>query len=196
MKRVHSLYHSIFAWALFGLFFASNVFAQWETDRRISNDTSAHLNENMGQCLAVSGDSVHVVWWDSNAIYYKHSFDGGTNWSADTRLTDATIEVDFPSIAVSGNTIHIAFRDTTGGVYASYYMRSLDGGNTWEPKILLGNYYWWPSITASAGAVFVALNSNAPGNSEVWFLRSLDNGTTWDTVRQISNAAGRSEDPS
>ena len=182
------------------LFITVPLVAQWGPDSKLSSNDSSKLNENMGECLAVSGDTVHVVWWNSKSggstIYYKHSFDGGVTWGADTSITDSINSSDFPSIAVSGATVHVVFRDTTGGQHASYYKRSLDGGNTWGPNVLLGNYYWWPSITATGSSVFVALNSNSPGNSEVWCRRSTDNGSTWDTVHQISNATGRSEDPS
>ena len=178
----------------------SPLHAQWEADRKISTaEVSARLNENMGRCLAASGDTLHVVWWDSNnngsAIFYKHSYDAGTSWSADQRLTDIPGSADFPSIAVSGAIVHIAYRDTSNTPYTSYYKRSRDGGNTWETKVSLGEYYWWPSISYDGSSVYVALNSNSPGNSEVHFRRSTDNGTSWENVIQISNASGRSEDP-
>ncbi len=183
------------------LFFAPNLKAQWEPDRRLSTtDTAASLNENMGQCLAASGDSVHVVWWDrknsGSRIYYKHSFDGGVTWGPDAVIPGTPNHADFPSIAVSGATVHVAFRDSSTGQYITYYKRSLDGGMTWGPNISLGVYYWWPSITATGSMVFVALNDLHPGNTEVYCRRSTDNGNTWDTVHQISNAPNRSEDPS
>lgn len=174
--------------------------AQWEPDRKLSTtDSSARLNENMGQCLAATGDTVHVVWCDGknngSAVYYKHSFDGGVTWSPDTRLTDSPSGADFPSVAVSGAIVHVVFRDTNAGQNVSYYKRSLDAGNSWETRVSLGNYYWWPSVTAAGAMVFVALNDNILNNSEVFFRRSTDNGVTWDSVYRISNASGRSEDP-
>jgi len=186
--------------ALFCAFLPATLFAQWQPPIKLSADTNARLNENMGQCLAVSGDSVHVVWEDNNvdggAIFYKHSFDGGVTWGPVQRLTELPSVAAFPSIAVSGSTVHIAYRDTRDTTYVSYYLRSQDGGNTWEKPVSLGNYYWWPSITCAGQMLCVALNSAISGNSEVWFRRSMDNGTTWDSVVRISNALGRSEDPS
>jgi hypothetical protein len=173
--------------------------AQWEIDRAISVDTSAHLNENMGQCLAVSGDTVRVVWVENksigNRVSYRHSYDAGVTWGTDTALTTPR-KCDMPSIAVSGKYVHIAFRDTLGGVNASFYMRSTDAGITWSTPVSLGAFYWWPSIATSGSYVYMGLNSNATGNSEVHFRRSSDNGLTWDSVIQISNATGRSEDQS
>jgi hypothetical protein len=175
--------------------------AQWQLEKKISlSDTNAMLNENMGRCLAVSGDSVHVVWsdlkTDAGAVFYKHSFDGGVTWGQQTRLSPAPSHADFSCIAVCGATVHVAWRDSSTGKSISYYKRSLDGGNTWGASVSLGEYFWWPSITCSGSMVFVALNDKNTNNTEVYCRRSTDNGTTWDTVHQISNATGRSEDPS
>ncbi|MDP4199677.1 MAG: T9SS type A sorting domain-containing protein [Bacteroidota bacterium] len=174
--------------------------AQWSADQKLSTtDTNAMLNENMGRCLAVSGDSVYVVWVDTKtgSVYHKHSYDGGSTWSAD--MIVATGHCAFPSIAASGGSVHIAYRGAIGTDYYSYYVRSLDGGNTWGAALSLGKFYWWPSITCEGNHVFVAINdtlANTAYNSEVYFFRSMDNGSTWDSLVRISNAAGRSEDPS
>ncbi len=188
---------------IFGVVFAvsQSAMAQWEPDQRISRgDSGVTLNENMGQCLAASGDSIHLVWCNPHSngahIFYRHSFDGGATWAADLPIAGTPANTGFPSISVSGPMVHVAFRDTTGSVYTSYYVRSTDAGMTWQPMISLGVYFWWPSITSFGNVVYVALNDNHPGNTEVYFRRSVDNGMTWDTVQQISNALGRSEDPS
>ncbi len=45
------------------LLLPSIVFAQWSGPVNISpNAISAGLNESMGSCIGVSGDTVHVVW--------------------------------------------------------------------------------------------------------------------------------------
>ena len=178
-----------------------SVRAQWEMPRKISiADTSAGLNENMGQCLAVAGDSVHAVWVDyankQGRIFYAHSYDNGTTWSTGAQISGTRNSAGFPSISVSGRFVHVAYRDTTGSSYESWYVRSSDAGMTWSAPVSLGKFYWWPSITSDGASVYVALNDNLGTNSEVFFRRSLDNGITWDTVVRISNAAGRSEDPS
>ena len=176
------------------------VSAQWESARKLSlTDTTARLNENMGRCLAVNGDTLHTVWYDANrndnAICYRHSVDAGVSWAPEIRLTNAPGIADFPSVAVSGAFVHVAYRDTGNGQNASFYKRSTDGGTTWGSNVSLGGFYWWPSITSSGSSVYVALNANDSGNSEVYLRRSLDNGGTWDPIQRISNAAGRSEDP-
>jgi hypothetical protein len=38
-----------------------------------------------------------------------HSSDGGTTWSADSRLTFDSALSEYPSITVSGSTVHVAW---------------------------------------------------------------------------------------
>ena len=181
------------------MMFPDVLLGQWEPDRKLSSiDTIAALNENQGHCIVAGGDTVHVVWYDAqnngSAVLYKRSLDGGTTWGGDTRLTTTPSVANMPLLAVSGSTLHVAYRDSGSGHYASSYRRSLDGGNTWGPDFSLdGDTPWWPGVAAEGNTVFVSLNED---NSEVYFRRSTDNGASWEAKQQISNATGRSEDPS
>ena len=174
--------------------------AEWSPEIKLSNnETNATTNENMGQCLAVNGKTLHVVWCDhtknDSAVYYRHSNDGGVTWGAETRLSENPGTADFASLAVSGSAVHIAFRDKRTGQYGTYYKRSLDGGNNWDADAFLGNTTFWPSIAAAGPMVYIALNNDIGKNTEVYCARSVNSGTSWDPVQRISNAPGRSEDP-
>lgn len=173
--------------------------AQWGQDIKLSTgETNATTNENMGQCLAVNGNALHVVWCDhtktDSAIYYKHSNDGGVTWDADTRLSTNPGTADFASIALSGSMVHVAFRDKRTGQNGTYYKRSQDGGNTWDPDFFLGDTKFWPSIAATESMVYIGLNNDIGQNTEVYCVRSVNNGTSWEPMQRISNAPGRSED--
>jgi hypothetical protein len=180
----------------------SVVHAQWEPDRKLSTtDSAAGLNENMARCVVTCADTVHVIWCDTHnngsAIYYKRSSDQGTTWGTDTRLSGTPGTADFPTLAVSGTNVHLAFRDQRTGRYGSYYKRSTDGGRSWGQDVFISDsslFNWWPAIASVGPMVYVALNLDTV-NSEVYFRRSTDNGETWDTIQRISNAPGRSEDP-
>lgn len=176
--------------------------AQWEPEVKLStNEVSAALNENMGQCIVADGNALHAVWCDTNnngsAIYYKRSLDGGSAWGPDTRISGTPGHDSFPLLAFSSATLHLVFMRNDGtSPTASYYKRSTDGGQTWGPDVYLGDTKWWPGVAASGSMVYVSLNTRLPdGNSEVYFRRSTDGGTTWEATQRISNAPGRSEDP-
>jgi hypothetical protein len=176
--------------------------AEWGPDIKLStSEVSATLHENMGHCIVATGEAVHVVWCDlknsGQGIYYKRSLDKGVTWGPETRISARPSSDQWPLLAVSGGSLHLVFcRDFDTPRSASYYQRSKDGGNTWEPEVLLGQTKWWPGVAATGSMVYVSLNTLLPdGNSEVYFRRSNDNGTTWQPQQQISNAPGRSEDP-
>jgi len=176
--------------------------AQWSAAVNISPQAmAAGLDENANQCMAVSGDTIHAVWSDHRtngyAIYYRHSVDTGLTWNTAVAITDTAGKASMPSIAVWGATVHVVWMDTLLGIRASYYKRSLDGGNTWGNKVLLdSNTAFWPGVAAYGSLVVITLNKQPTStNSEVYIMRSLDNGATWGSEFQISNAAGRSEDP-
>ena len=186
---------------LFSALIPSLLSAQWNQRVKISTGAvKAGLNENMGPCLAVSNDTIHVVWSDHRtkgwSIYYKHSLDTGKTWSTSMPITDTTGKASMPVIAVSGKNVHVVWMDSLAGIRCSYYIRSTDGGNTWGQKALIDpNTLFWPSIAANGNLVIIGLNKGTFGvNTEVWITRSTDNGNTWAAEQQISNANGRSED--
>jgi len=73
---------------------------------------------------------VHALWQDQrdgpSAIYYKSSGDGGTTWSADTRLVHQASPCEYPSVATSDSLVHIVWSDHRNGPFAEvYYKRNV-----------------------------------------------------------------------
>ena len=72
-------------------------------------------------------NSVYVVWNDNRdgnyEIYYKHSTDGGTTWSADTRLTNDPAASQNADVAVAGNNVHVVWDDTRTGIDNIFYKK-------------------------------------------------------------------------
>jgi len=125
-----------------------------------------------------SGGGIHVTWFDNTPtnteIFYKRSTDGGSNWSALTRLTWDTSSSDSPSIAAdSGSGIHIVWSDYNFGNWEVNHKLSTDSGSTWGGK----NRLTWnsgnsssPTIDGdSSGGIHVVWNDNTPGNSEIYY---------------------------
>ncbi|HTA28103.1 MAG TPA: exo-alpha-sialidase [Bacteroidia bacterium] len=190
---------------LLTLIFPSLLYAQWSAPADISPGAiSAFLNESMGTCIGVSGDTLHVVYADKHStknvvINYTHSVDTGKTWSAPVPITSLTGYTYNPAIAVNGRNVHVVWRviDTLTGKRASWYKHSTDGGNTWGPNVFLDSTADWPAVAVSGANVYMAndvVTSNSPYNTEIFFMRSTDNGVTWGPRKQLTFAIGRSED--
>jgi len=173
--------------------------ATWEVDRKL---TTKALGNSDNPSIAVSGNTVHVVWYDNRdgnpEIYYKRSTDGGNTWGADTRLTNAAGNSYTPSIAVSGDTVHVVWHDNRDGNEEIYYRRSIDGGTTWGPDTRLTN----TGVDAALASIAVFGNNVhvvwqdlrwGSGNWEIYYIRSTDGGLTWDPETRLTNAPSVSE---
>lgn len=179
---------------------AQPVSADWGPDIQL---TDAAGNSEI-PAIAVSDNSVHVVWQDMRdgnyEIYYKRSLDGGITWGPDVRLTDAVGNSKSPSIAVSGNTVHVVWFDSRSGPEEIFYRRSTDGGASWMPETRLsscpgtsGN----PSIAVTGNVVHaVWYNNDGAGNVEIYYKRSTDGGTSWEPDFRLTDCPANSYTPS
>lgn len=104
-----------------------NSGATWGPAVRITNDPE----ESISPSIAVLGSNVHLIWWDrrdSNwEMYNRRSTDGGLNWGNEIRLTHTPSNSYYPSIAVSGSTVHAVWCDDFTGNFEIYYMRDTVG---------------------------------------------------------------------
>ena len=159
-------------------------------------DTRLTLSSGISNAvtLAAAGDQVYIVWSDqrngnfNSELYFKGSVDGGATWGADMRLTTDAEESEEATLAVEGNTLHLAWMDTRSGNYEIYYLRSPNGGLTWDPLVQLTND---PAAQKNA-AIAVQGNSvqlayidfTSVGN--VVHTRSNDGGTSWEPAVQLT----------
>jgi hypothetical protein len=171
----------------------------WETELRLTN---APLFSGYAS-LAVSGNIVHLTWYDERdgnyEVYYKRSTDGGLNWEADTRLTNNPGYSWSPSISVSGNLVHVVWFNDLSGNEEIYYKRSTDGGFTWEEEIRLTNdpaFSDNTSIAVSGNDVHVVWMDNRDGNFEIYYLCSTDGGLNWESEARLTFFSGSSYNPS
>jgi hypothetical protein len=147
----------------------------WGTETRLTNNS--HVSRY--PCIAVSGSVVHLVWHDDRdgnfEIYYKRSTDGGLNWGADTRLTNALDISMYPNIAVSGSVVHLVWFDLRDGNYEIYYNRSADGGINWETDTRITNelaFSFYPSVAVSGNMVHIVWQDTRDGNNEIYYKRN------------------------
>ena len=113
----------------------------WGADTRLTNNTAWSLYPS----ISVSGQVVHVVWNDerdfNNEIYYKRSTDAGVSWGFDTRLTNNTALSWFPSVSVSGSSVHVVWQDHRDDNSEIYYKLNPTG----NPVSILNVSYELPT---------------------------------------------------
>ena len=99
----------------------------WGADTRLTIDLAPSNNPT----VSVSGPIVHLVWHDerdgNKEVYYKRSTDGGLNWGADTRITNAAGTSGRPSVSVSGQAVHVVWYDDRDGNSEVYYTQDPTG---------------------------------------------------------------------
>jgi hypothetical protein len=108
-------------------------------------------------------------------IYYAQSEDGGRSWSAVTRLTHARGTSLRPSLAATGDDLHVVWFDGRSGDTEIYYKRSRDAGRTWGPDVRLTHSRAeasLPSIAVDDGVVHVVWSDTRDGNPEIYYKRS------------------------
>ena len=155
--------------------------------------------------IAVSGNSVHVAWQDdtpgNDDILYRRSTDSGATFpNIIKNLSSNSGFSEQPAIAVSGNNIHVVWRDSTPGNFDILYRRSLDGGSTF-PNIInnLSNNAGAsisPAIAVSGNNVHAAWGDTTPGTSDALYRRSIDGGASFtDPIKNLSSNTGLSARP-
>jgi len=116
--------------------------------------------------IAASSRGVYVTWDDGamsgiNVLFIR-STDGGSTWSSPIRVNDEAVgEHFFPTIAVSGSVISIAWYDSRLSGNSSvikaldvFYARSIDAGVTFSANLRITSVSFDPNVI---------LRTDAPG---------------------------------
>jgi hypothetical protein len=156
--------------------------------KNLSNNTSDSFNQE----IAVFGDNVYVVWLDQDEadntnILLKASFDGGTTFGRTVHISSNANQETFPKIAAYEGSVYIAWnmagdnvdeRDNEG----LFFVRSLDGGNTFDNIIKLNheNDFGELQVAAFDETVYVVSGGiHSVDVNGVFFTRSIDGGRSF-----------------
>ena len=159
----------------------------WSADFRLSV-SDGYRSSRPSVC--VEGSDVHVVWYDEHSgnldILYKHSTDGGVNWTVEMPL--GTAFQGPPSIAACGSYLHAVWvvLNNQNSTREIWYNRSMDAGMSWSGAIKLTNpdpqseSDAQPSVSVAGADVHVIWErySNIYGTS-LCYKHSSDRGVTW-----------------
>jgi len=130
---------------------------------------------------------VHVVWVYSQTVYYARSDDGGHTFTVPIPLNQGAYISAFPDIAVgpSGNPHVVWVQVTPPANGAIGYARSLDGGQTFQPRVEIddgANHSDLPSIAVDGnGTIHVAWREGA----EFAYRRSTDYGQSFSEAKIV-----------
>jgi S1-C subfamily serine protease len=159
---------------------------------------------SQGPRLAASGNKVYVVWEEShdgiNRIMFAKSTDRGNIFSKPANLTSSVgKDSETPSIAAFGNIVYVVWTDNSPGNFDIFFMKSTDGGNTFNKPLNLSNdpglSYQPRIVTDGKNNVYVVWTDNSPGNYNILFTKSSDGGDSFDKPIILSNLKGVSNFP-
>lgn len=119
--------------------------------------------------IYLTGSHADVVYADRQSghydIYHMHSPDLGETWSEKKQLSKRSIGELYPAIVRDGPNVHMAWFSKEG----ISYLRSRDGGNSWDPVVSLAKKGAMPFIATAGEAVYVIFTSQRAGNQAIYF---------------------------
>ncbi|HKU50438.1 MAG TPA: sialidase family protein [Nitrososphaera sp.] len=189
--------------------------ATWKSKVNLSND----LGQSRGPDIAASGSNVYVTWSGDvtfpdertfMGILFKNSNDGGATWTSIKVLSDHPIDdpdddgqmvgAQSPQVVASGSNVYMAWFDNVflvekaSGSMDVVFRRSLDGGNTWDPVVVLddsNSSEGCPQIelAVSGSMAYLAwlLSDEACNWGRIEFSLSTDDGATWSAPRSMAD---------
>ena len=175
----------------------------WLPEVRLTDAPNSRENPT----IALSNSIIHVAWADTRMfgapeIFYKRSTDNGTNWSADTQLSNnpTSLVSNNPCITAFGSYLHVTWNDNRNYDYEIYYKRSTDNGSSWESDTRLTNSSgasYNSSLISNGSLVQFVWYDYRSGSFQIYYKRSIDNGSSWEPDLQLTtDINGASSRPS
>lgn len=199
-KRDPNAYNDYFAGDIY-LNYSRDRGTTWQSlDFRVNRTNDrGHFNPH----IAVSGDTVYVLWELLYGTYsvtnadllFNASQDKGLTWQpADTRIDDPRAGVYHnthnPALAASERYVTIAWEEFYGVSFLGdlYTVHSDDRGLTWKQsvKVRPDEYVWdnsdHPQLAAEGSIFHLAWLDARDGVENVFYSRSNDGGATWESA--------------
>jgi hypothetical protein len=168
------------------LFLISQII--WGPEKCISPDTISPLEPK----ACVWKDTIHLVFYSGNyEIIYLRSVDKGETWEEPKNLTiNDPVDAGLPDITVWGKKVHVVYYNKPAGD-SLMYIRSIDGGNTWEAPRTLLKPGGFGHLDCRNDTVYLAAGAGGTTNPHGVVMRSCDGGTTWQLLYSDSLLAQR-----
>jgi len=174
---------------------SSDLGASWSNDTQLTFYSGRDLKPVVRQ---MSDASVWVLWSSDRSggydLYLKISYDNGSSWGDEIRLTTDPSLDKMPSLAqMSDNAIWVVWASDRTGNYDVYYKTSSDLGASWSGDVQLTS---GPRIDSNPSVlqtidekVWVFWSQREPSETstdDVYYLYSSDGGVSWSDVIQFT----------
>ena len=135
----------------------------WQGPVRV-NDAADSAREGLHAMASGADGSIWCVWLDlrdkKSEIYATASQDGGATWAPNRcvyRSPDGSVcECCHPSVIVSGDSVHVMFRNSISGDRDMYIASSMDNGKSFSPGKKLGSGTWTLDACPMDGGMLAA----------------------------------------
>ncbi len=125
-----------------------------------------------------------------------------SQWQPDYRLTNSPAESYLAynnghCIAAAGDSVHVVFTENRDNLTSVFYKRSLDGGVSWTPDILISgtlNHLRTAVIAVQGQRVHTAWSKIESGVYEIYYRSSTNGGNDWRPVVNIVSLGSISVD--
>lgn len=157
-------------------------------------NVSRTATDSLTPVVDAAGEFVHIAWIESvpttdglrATIWYVRSIDSGATFETPRPVAPLTGYASALQCVVEGSTVHLAWLATsytTGTPAAVDYMRSVDGGLTFEPFAAVNATEppGAPVLVASSGRVATVWQAG----DVIWMALSNDGGTSFDLVPAV-----------
>lgn len=148
--------------------------------------------------------NIFVVWEDNELgnlhldIFLARSTDSGKTFTPRINLSNNNGDSVNAQIAVASSNVYVAWTDFAVGIGDIFFLRSTDGGATFEPVKNLTNNSTpslFPQLAVDGDNMYVVWQEASASNVEILFRRSTDGGVTFEATKNLSNNAGFSMFP-
>lgn len=189
--------------------------ASWSPSVMLSSDPV----RSHGPTIASANGVAYLAWISgkdaTQRLLLASSTTGGATWSAAQQVTPTALDrlptdpfasPSSPSIAASGDTVHIAYeRDVAEqpvvldkGNAEIYYIESPDRGAHWLPQVRISyaaGASASPAIAVLGTRVAIAFMDNGTGQNETFIAQSETGGATWAPAVRLTGALKASRNP-
>ena len=174
---------------------STQLFAQWQPEVQLTNNTApsdntAAFDNTLKKSIAVSGNTVHIIWCDRSdeiwQIYYKRSTNGGVTWQAVQRLTNTVVSTFEPVISVSGEIVNVFWTNEANDMYQK---RSLNSGITWSTETKLTDDLLkarYPSVAATGSILHLVWVYK----DKIYYRTSTNAGSSWGANVTLASSFG------